>query len=228
MKPWSALVLAALLGLTGCASTARIPDGIQFRSENWFRAVESGFVVAPTSGVQTVSDPADAAAVFTNHFYPALMVSLPGSELVAPEPCLYRLRKAGDAAMERFGAVRQALVDGTDPDQEVLSALSADLEHRYLLVSWINEGLSEGIDDTAYDDYTTVRHSEDVRRFAYEKVQGRATAVVLDLWENEVLWRGAADYQTARLYGDDGAIREELAKARGAGAVRLAEYFSQL
>lgn len=67
-----------------------------------------------------------------------------------------------------------------------------------------------------------------MRRFAYEEVQGRATAVVLDLWENEVLWRGAADYSTARLYGDDGAIRRELDKTRAAAANRLAEFMSLL
>ena len=92
----------------------------------------------------------------------------------------------------------------------------------------MQEGVSEGIDDTAYDDYGTVQSGEDVRRFAYEKVHGRATAVVVDLWENEVLWRGAVDYATARLYGDDGGILKELDRTRADASVRLAEYFSQL
>jgi hypothetical protein len=218
----------AVVLLVGCASTAKIPDGVEFRSENWFRAAESGFVVAPTSAVHVVEDAGIASADFTNHFYPALLTTLPGTELISPDLTLYRLESGDREGLHHFVAVRSSLAEGLEPDAQTLVALSRDLEHRYLLVSWLEESISEGIDDTAYDDYTTVQHGEEVRRYAYEKVDGRARAVVLDLWEDEVLWRGSVEYQTAQLYGSDGSIRGELERARGAAAIRLAECLGQI
>jgi hypothetical protein len=227
MVQWIRPVLL-LLALAGCTATAQIPDGVEFRSENWYQAIESGFAVAPTSALQTVTEPTDATAKFTNHFHLGLLTSLPGTSLVSPSTTLYRLETDGEQAFGHFHAARRALAEGQPTDRADLLALSRALEHRYLLLSWIDEGVAEGIDDMVHDVYSSVESSEDVRRFAYEEVQGRATAVVLDLWENEVLWRGAADYSTARLYGDDGAIRRELDKTRAAAAQRLAGFMSLL
>ena len=51
--------------------------------------------------------------------------------------------------------------------------------------------------------------------------------MVLDLWVNEILWRGEVDYKTNHLEGDESAIREELDRTRTAAAIRLADYFGQ-
>jgi hypothetical protein len=218
--------IALVLVLAGCTATAQVPDGLEFRSENWYQAIESGFVVAPVWPVSAVTDPEAAAATFTSQFFVALNTSLPGTSLASPDDARYRLRKAGEETVDRADNVREALIAGQPVDPADLTELSRALEHRYLMMSWMEEGVDEGIDEMVHDVYSSVESSEDVRRFAYEKVTGRATAVVLDLWENEVLWRAAADYSTARLYGDDGAIRRELAKTREAAATRLAEFVS--
>ena len=217
--------LALSLALAGCSATAQVPEGIEFRSENWYRAAESGFVVAPSSTIQAVTDPTDAAVTFTNSFYPALRASLSGTTLASPDDMLYRVERANEEGVDLARKVRQALVEGQPTDPADLTALSRVIEHRYLMVSWIEESAVGGVDsDMVSSVYSSVGSSEDVRRFSHEKVEGRATAIVLDLWENEVLWRGAVNYGTAELYGNDGAIRRELEKARAEAGVRLAEF----
>lgn len=231
MRGITLCIAAALLltvSLTGCAATRRAPDGIIFRSENWYLAAEQGFVVAPVLGVRVVTDPSEVSASFTNEFHLAVITAMPGTPLVSPEKALHMLDTGGEEAQERFRSLRMQLLRGELPPAGELTAIGMDLQHRYLLVGWMIEGVDEGIQQVQYDDYGTVNNSIDVRRFTYEQVNGRATAVVLDLWEAEELWRGIVDYETARLYGEDGGIRRELDRTRAAAAVRLADYLGQL
>ena len=214
--------------LGACGATSPPPEGILFRSENFFRAIEDGFVVAPAGGGTLVTERAAAIAFFTNEFYSGLSDALPGTPLTSPEKTLYLQSRGGEEARSRFMALLGQLTRGEPLVDEDLAAVSRDVQHRYLLMSWMNEDVSEGIQDTNFDDYGTVDNSMEVRRFTYEEVNGRVEAVVLDLQENEILWRGAADYKTARLYGEDGGIRKELERTRALAAVRLANYVAQL
>ena len=184
----------AMVFLVACTATARVPDGIQFRSENWYQAAESGFVVAPTAELQVVTAGGEAAATFTNHLYFELRGTMPGTPLVSPERALYLLGRADEEAADRLTATRMALVrdEPLDPDR------------------------------------LTVLRGEEVRRYTYERVYGQLTGVVIDLWQDEILWRGWADYQTARLYGEDGGIRKELERSRRAATIRLADFLGRL
>ena len=221
-------VVGAVLFLGACGVTAPPPEGILFRSENYFRAVDEGLIVAPVAGLTLVTDAAEATAFFTNEFFSALTGTLPDTPLTSPGTTLYLQEREGEDAQARFRALRQALIEREELVAGELAAISRDLEHRFLLVSWIDEEVSEGIQETNFDDYGTVDNSMEVRRFTYEEVKGRAEAVVLDLRENVVLWRGAVEYKTARLYGEDGGIRKELERTRATAAIRLAEYVAQL
>jgi hypothetical protein len=217
-----------ILYLGACGVTAPPPEGILSRSENYFRAIDEGLGVAPVGGVTLVTDAAEATALFTNEFYSALVGFLPHTPLTSPGTILYRQKRGGEAAQVRLRSVRRALILGEEMGADDLASVSRDLEHRYLLVSWIDEGVTEGIQETNFDDYGTVDNSMEVRRFTWEEVKGRAEAVVLDLLENEIIWRGVVQYKTARNYGEDGGIRMELDRTRANAAIRLAEYVAQL
>ena len=214
--------------LGACGVTAPPPEGILFRSENFFRAIEDGFVVAPVGGITLVTERAATIALFTNEFHAALVDALPGTVLTSPEKTLYLQSRAGEEAQSRFHALMRQIVRGDSLLDEELALVSGDIQHRYLLVSWMHESVIEGIQDTNYDDYGTVDNSMEVRRFTYEEVKGRVEAVVVDLQGNEILWRGAVYYTTARHYGEDGGIRKELERTRALAAVRLANYVAQL
>ena len=221
------LVLTVVLLLAGCAATTPPTDGVQFRSDHWSLAAESGFAVSPMAANALVTDTAEAAALFTNEFYAALQISLPGKILTSPIETLHRLDAIGGGAHTRFRSLRAKLYRNEQLIPEETAAISRDVQHRYLLVGWLEEGESEGFQGYQYrvpgaGQYETVVHG-----LTYAEIHGRATAVVLDLWANEILWRGVAEYKTGQLYGDDSEIREELDRARASGAITLADYLGE-
>jgi hypothetical protein len=202
-----------MLFLTGCTATKPPPDGIQFRSDSWSLAAESGFAVAPFAAIPGIADPAEAAALFTNEFYAALLVSLPGTALTSPSETLGRINATGDDARSRIRS-------------EKLASISRDVQHRYLLVSWLDEDVSEGVQG-GYDVYHRGQHEVVAGGYAYEEVKGQASAVVLDLWVNEILWRGMVLYETDLREGNEDDVRGKLDRTRTAAAVRLAGFFAE-
>lgn len=213
--------------LAGCATTSAPTDGIQFRSENWPLAADSGFAVAPSVAVAGVNDPgeaAEAAVLFTNEFYAALLVSLPGASLRSPAQTLGMLDATGGNARARLQSLRRDLYRDTALVPEELASISRDVQHRFLLVGWLDEGVSEETKGGGYEFDSSGRA---VRPLTYNLVEGRATAVVLDLWVNEVLWRGAVNYKANRVDGNADTIRKELNRTRVSAAIRLADFVGQ-
>ena len=220
------LPCAAIPLLAGCVATTMPLDGTQFRSENWSLAAESGFVVSPPVAIPGVVDPVEAAALFTNEFYSALLISLPGTRLTSPSQTLDMLNATGSDAHARFRALRRKLYRNEDLGSEELASISRDVQHRFVLVGWFDERVSQ---ETQGGGYSIVHQEQgDVELFTYEQVNGRATAVVLDLWVNEILWRGMVDYKTNRVDDDGGGLREELDLTRIGAAIRLADCLGQL
>jgi hypothetical protein len=215
-----------MLFLTGCTATKPPPDGIQFRSDSWSLAAESGFAVAPFAAIPGIADPAEAAALFTNEFYAALLVSLPGTALTSPSETLGRINATGDDARSRIRSLRRKLYQNQKLAPEKLASISRDVQHRYLLVSWLDEDVSEGVQG-GYDVYHRGQHEVVAGGYAYEEVKGQASAVVLDLWVNEILWRGMVLYETDLREGNEDDVRGKLDRTRTAAAVRLAGFFAE-
>ena len=220
------LTCSGILLLASCAATKPPPDGIQFRSDNWSLAAESGFAVAPFAAIPGVADPAETAALFTNEFYSALLVSLPGTVLTSPSETLHRLNATGNDAHSRFRSLRRKLYRHQELVPEQLASISRDVQHRYLLVSWLDEGVSAGVQG-GYDVYHLGHHEVVGGGYTYEEVTGQASAVVLDLWVNEILWRGMVRYKTDLLDWNEGEVRKGLNLTRTAAAIRLADCFGQ-
>ena len=170
----SIAALSGILWLGACGATSPPPEGVRFRSENFFRVIENGFVVAPVGGDKLVTDPDEATAFFAGRFYAALTGALPGTPITSPETTRYLHNREGEAAHSRFQALQLQLVEGDSLQDAALAAVAEDIQQRYILVSWMSEEIVEAIQETSYDDYGSVRNSEDVRRFAYQEVKGRA------------------------------------------------------
>jgi len=199
-------------------------DGIEFRADNWSLVVESGFTVAPASAIPDISNPAEAAALFTNEFYDALLIALPETPLKSPYQTLQKLDAAGGSAHARVQSLRRRLYSEKDLTPEELAAISRDLEDRYLMVSWFEEAASDGVQGVRVTtpgggQYETTEYGP-----TYSEVAGQATGVVIDLWMNEILWRGVAHYTTERLYVKDGEAESEVDRTRASAAIRLAEF----
>lgn len=225
------LIGAAFLLLAGCASSRAPADGVEFRSENWRLASESGFVVTPIAAAHNVADADAATVLFTNELFSSLQAWFPEDTLITPHDTLERLNANGPDARARLRAVRRALHRRTAMDPEVLDMLSRDLGHRLVLVGWLEETASEVTQGGGYYSYGAgdAERGSDVERtivnpLRYQKVTGTAVAVVLDMTEDEVLWRGVVSYETEPNDDADGKFAQALDRVRASAASRLADH----
>jgi len=68
-----------------------------------------------------------------------------------------------------------------------------------------------------------VKHLVDLGKekgfLTYDEVNGQAVAVILDLWEDDVLWRGTVAYKTTRNDSEDDDLAEGLDRTRAAAVL---------
>jgi hypothetical protein len=226
-RPCPILILG-ILALGGCAATAPNPEAVLFRSDHWPEVVEAGFVVAPVAGVNVLNEVAEPTAFFTGEFFAALQQSLPGTPLVSPDEVFSILSGAGENAHARLRSLQRRLVREEKLDPVELATISRELQHRYLLMAWMDEGVAEGIHRTDLDDYRAFDDSMEVHRFPTEELHGHITAVLLDLQTNELILRGEVDYESVGLEDSDGGIQSEAMRARASAAIRLADLMTRL
>jgi hypothetical protein len=225
-----AMLLVVVFGIglaAGCSGPPPPKDDAAFHADNWPLAVEYGFAVAPTWAVPDISDPDEASALFTNALYDGMMSALPGTPLVAPHEALQKL-KAGDSnAFARINSLGRQLYRGEDPGPGQLGAISRDLEHRFVMVSWFEETATKGIEGVQMITHPAGHTETTDHGLAYHHIEGQATGIVIDLGTGEVLWRAVANYDTDRLYVADGAVQTELDLTRAAAATRLGNLLTQ-
>lgn len=226
-RPWSVLIFCSL-AIGGCASTAPETEGLIFRSDHWPVVAEAGFVVAPVAGVNVLNESAEPTALFTREFFAALEQALPGTPLVSPGEMYSRLSGAGENAHARIRSLLRRLVREEDLDETELATISREVQHRYLLIAWIDEGVAEGIHKTNLDDYAAFGPGMDVHRYSTDELHGRATAVLVDLQENEVISRGVVDYESLGLEDADGGTAREVQRTRNSAAIQLANLMTGL
>ena len=218
-----ATTLAALLLVGGCGSSG--PDkGVLVRSPTYGTLLEAGMAVAPVAFVERSVGTAEVTRLLSDELFANLVVSVPRAPLVAPDEVAARLEAGGGTDLLR--GVRRALDGGGVPTGEDLLALSRVVQHRFLFLPWVEERTGTGAETGASGDYTEQGFANEVQRTAYSRVEGTLEAAVLDLWENEVVWRGVTEYRTDRLYGDPEVREAESERARVGGAARLAALFA--
>ena len=193
-------------------------------------ASESGFAVTPIIAAHDVVDADEVTALFTNELFASLQGWFPENALITPYDTLERLDANGPGAWTRLRAVRRALHQRKPLDPEVLETLSRDLGHRFVLVGWLEETASEVTQGGGYYSYGAgdAERGSGVERtvvdpLRFQKVTGSAVAVVLDMLEDEVLWRGFVSYETDLDDDADGNFGQALDRTRASAAVRLAD-----
>jgi len=228
------LTCPALLLIASCATTTAPSDGVEFRSANWDNAIETGFAVTPVSAAPEITDSAEATAQFTNELYTGLQISLPQTAFVSPHQTLTRLDTVGRNAHSRLRSLRRDLYQNDVLDQENTAGVSRDLQSRYALLGWFEEVTQEitkggGFYSFGAGDAPPGSGTERtvVQPIKFEQVDGHAVAIVVDLQEAEVLWRGSVEYKTNQTENVKGAFEQELDRARADAAIRLADHVGE-
>jgi hypothetical protein len=194
-----------------------------FYEQEWPNIVEAGFAVAPVAAVNLLDESPAAAGFFTDEFYNTLQQSLPGTRLSSPDEMFSSLSLVGDNAHARFRSLRRRVVREQEFVPAELAAISRDIEHRYVLVGWMDEGVGEGIHKTNLDDFRAFNYSMGVHRYPTEELHGRAIAIMVDLQEARVIMHRTVDYESSGLAGTDREIRREVERTRAGAAIRLAD-----
>lgn len=214
-------VLAFLLG--ACASAKPVTDGVLFRADSWSGVLDAGFAVSPIVAAHPVEGGTDATATVTREFFLAMQGSSPGTPLMGPDSVYSALEAIGPAAHARLRALRRATYREDPLDPGPLARLRTDLGQRYLLVGWMDEGTAEGVQSTVKDDFTAFQYQMHVHGYSTEELQGRVTAIVVDLEQAQVVWRGSVPYLSGWLDWDDPVKAEaEIHRTRAAAVVELA------
>lgn len=215
--------LCGLLLLGACATANPASEGVLFRASDWPEVLDQGMAVSALVAAHPITDGLEGANEFTREFVVALQGTAPGTPITGPDEVFARLDRIGPAAHSRLRAVRRSAYRETELDPGPLAALAGELDRRYLLVGWMDEGTAEGLQKTVKDDLNAFSYQMDVHSYSTEEIHGRATAVVLDLLEARAVWRGAVEYGSQWLDWDDPVgARAEIRRTRAAAAVDLA------
>lgn len=215
--------LALIMTVSACSSNVGPAEDVVQHADDWPLAVQYGFAVAPTWAVPGISDPENASALFTNALQDGMTSALPGTPMLAPAEALEKLNAADTQAFARIKSLGRQLYRGEEPGLGQLGAISRDLGHRFLMVSWFEETVTEGIEGMQVITHPAGHTETTDHGLAYHQIKGQATGIVLDLGTGKVLWRAVANYDTDRLYVADGAVQSELDLTRAAAANRLGE-----
>lgn len=217
--------LFCLAGLLAACATQRGPEtGILHRSPNFPLVLDSGMAVAPVGHADAVADAGEVAAFLTNQLTTALLVGWEAS-FVPPDQVLAALRAGGEPSLERFRRFRLDRLRNRPLAAEECAALSRDVLHRYLLLTWVHEELQSGMEENSVD-YTSAGFAKDVSRLHYDRVRGELTGVLVDLWEAEVLWEGRSAYLTQKVYAGAQHAADDVDASRDLGVLELVHWLS--
>lgn len=218
------LLLGASLCVFGCM-TAPPEEGVLFRSHVYPQIIESGIAVAPVAYNSPRKDSGDITSFLTQQLTSALYVGWTGGPFIPPEEVLAHANAAGPEGRERLQEFHRARIRAEPLLEEDCTAISRLILHRFLLLSWAEEELEEGLEESDRD-VVEYGFADDVRRLRWERVRGHIRGVVVDLWEAETVWEGVAPYSTDVLYGGLDANERQLAMARDDGIVDFLQLLS--
>lgn len=218
-----ALTVFGLL-LLGCATSDVRTDGLLAREPGFDNIADAGMAVLPVAHADPVRDGEAVTSFLTEELYVGLTASLPGAPLISPALTMENVGLAGDDALAQLRDLRGGLQRGEPVSKELTVAFSRVVLHRYCFVPWVLEERTTGMEEMSAD-YIESGYANDVRRAAFLAIKGRIEGVVVDLWEGEILWRGAVDYDTPRVYGAEGTGADEIDRVRADAADRLSLLF---
>jgi hypothetical protein len=95
-----------------------------------------------------------------------------------------------------------------------------------VVVGWVREESAEQTKGGGYDGENP-GWPESVEALHFKTVEGTVSAVILDLHEAEVLWRGGVGYESEHYDRGEAGFTEEVERVRSAAAGRLAALIAE-
>ena len=215
------VVLGTCLG--GCASTAPKTDSDLIDPDGWSEMLVTGLAVAPVAGANVITGSADAAAFFSDELDAALRNALPGTPVVSSDEVYARLAESGADAEARLRSLRRRLVRELDLDADELAAIAGDIDERFLLVVFMDEGAVDGVQRTKLDDLEAFSYSMDTHGYPTGELRGHANGFLLDLQTATLVWETNVEYQSENLATAQEDARRVIEQTRADAVFRLSE-----
>lgn len=183
----------------------------------------SGVAIAPVAGVNIVGASPDVMGFVGEELFVTLQARLPGTPVIAPAGIYARLSARGADAHARLRALRRRVVREEALSTEEARVMATDLDERWLLVSWLDEGRTVGTHNMDLDDYEAFNYDIEVHRYPTGAMRGAFAAALVDLEAGLVVWRASLDYTAEGLDGATDSSRRIVTRARGDAAGRMSE-----
>jgi len=217
-----AIVLSgALLG--ACSSTAPDTDSDLMDADGWATMLATGLAVAPVAGANVITGSADAAAFFSDELDQALRNALPGTPVTSSDEVYARLEASGANAQARLRSLRRRLVRDLDLDASELTALASDIDERFLLVVFMDEGSVDGVQRTKLDDLEAFSYSMETHGYPTGELRGQAIGYLLDLQLASRVWETNVKYESENLATAQRDAMRVIDETRADAVFRLSE-----
>jgi len=226
VRSWLIVILVmmpALVAVSACSRDKPGPESSVIAADNWNTLLSHGLAIAPVAGVNLVGGSPQTTSFVGGELHAALQALLPGTTVLAPDQTQALLSNAGAGAESRMRSIRRRLVRETPTQAGELTTIAQDLDQRFLLVVWMDEGLTDGLHKTNLDDLQAFDYSMDVHRFPTDELMGELRAVLLDLTAAHAIWDTVVEYGAEGLQAAEAQSRKVVARARGDAAARVAE-----
>lgn len=216
------MILVSLLA-AGCSAGAPPPETTPIERELWHSVLDSGLAVAPVAGVKVLGGSADVMSFVGEEVHAVLQARLPGTRVESPVEVHAKLSSSGENAHARLRSIRRRIVRQSGLDAGELQSLATEIDERFILLAWMDEGTEEGLHETNLDDLEAFNYSIEVHRFPTGAMRGRIHGNLLDLVRGQEIWSTTVEYEAEGLDGPTAASRRIVTQSRGDAAGRLAE-----
>jgi hypothetical protein len=209
--------------LAACSSNAPDTRSDLLDPDGWSTMLTTGIAVAPVAGSTVVSGSSAAAAFFSDELDAALRNALPGTPIISSDEVYARLEDAGDNAHARLRSLRRRLVRDLELDVDELTAISRDIDERFLLVVLTDEGAVEGLQRTQLDDLQAFSYSMGTHAYPTGELRGQAIGFLIDLDSAARVWEARVSYESENLASRQSDAAKVIEDTRSDAIFRLTE-----
>ena len=119
--------------------------------------------------------------------------------------------------------IRRRLVRDLDLDQSELTAIANDIDQRFLLVVFMDEGSVDGVQRTKLDDLEAFSYSMETHGYPTGELRGQAIGYLLDLQSASRVWETNVKYESKNLATAQQDAMRVIDETRADAVFRLSE-----